>query len=344
MKKLLALSASFMLSVGMLFAETSTLINFNDLVDDGDGQNTATVINFGEFAGASFSDEDKAAMRTSLFINNWNVRLNSSANNRTTQALSQVRAVQSNFLNGNTTMGVRVFFPETPFNANATILPPFDIPTMAEIPGQDAAAAAANTSLFRPTQFDGKGVIKNVGNIKSVSVNIRGLNYPHRLSVLIADFNNKQTELPLGDLRFDGWKTLTWNNPNYIYEARNRELAIAPLYPYSIPLVKFSGFRIYKDGSEAGADFIGNIADVTVTYDKAVRDDVEVDVDDETLWQILKAREATRRDQEMRNFAERQILEFVENKLMVDSNAPFAADGNVPVNSRTSTAAPAAGG
>jgi hypothetical protein len=343
MKRLLTLSGVLMLSVSMLFAETSILIDFNELVDDSDGNNAATSIDFSQYAGSSFSEEDRAAMKTSLFIDNWNVVLNSSARSQTSNTLSQVKAVQSSYLGGVTTMGIRVYFPQAAVNANATIMPPFDIPSMMVQEDQQQGGNDTGSSLFRPTQFDNKGVIKNVGDIKSIAMNIRGLNYPHRVTLLITDFNGKESEVPLGDLKFDGWKTLTWNNPSYIYEVRKRQLSTEPLYPYSIPLIKLKGIRFYKDSQHIGGDFIANIKDITVTYDKAVRDDVAVDIDDETVWGILSARENTRREQEMRNFAERQILDFIEAKL-VDTSTPstFSADGNRPVNNRVNT--PAAGG
>ena len=322
MKRLLTLSGVLLLSVSLAFAETSTLIDFNDLVADGDnGQNAATTINFGQFAGSSFTQAERDSMQTSLAIANWNVELNSSARTRNSLLLSRVQPVQSQFLGGNTTMGVRVHFPAFNTSATATIVPPFSIPSLWELEAGSGDFGA----------FDNKGVIKNVGEIKSVSMTVRGLNFNHNASILLSDFDGRTREIPMGNLRFDGWRTLTWNNPSYVFEVRRRQLEVRPLYPFTVPLIKLEGIRFHRDAASPAGDFITNIANIEVTYDLAQRTDVPADIDDEITWGILHAREATRMNHEMRNFGERQILELVEG-MLIAPGTPTPADGNIPMN------------
>ncbi|MCL2519941.1 MAG: flagellar filament outer layer protein FlaA [Spirochaetaceae bacterium] len=332
MKRLLALSGIFLLSAGLAFAETSTLIDFNDLVADNGDQNAATTINFGQFAGSSFTQAERDSMQTSLAIANWNVIFNASARTRQSLLLSRTQQVDSAFL-GVATMGVRIFFP--PFNsaASATITPPFEIPSL--------WLADDGGDINR---FDNRGVVKNVGEIRSISLDIRGLNFPHHVSIILSDFDGRTREIPMGNLRFDGWRTLTWNNPAYVFEVRRRQLEARPLYPFTIPLIKLQGIRIHRDASMPSGDFITNIARIEVAYDLAVRNDVPQDIDDEAMWGILHAREATRMTHEMRNFGERQILEFVEG-MLIDTSTPrdFSADGNIPMNTFAPTPGAAGG-
>ena len=48
---------------------------------------------------------------------------------------------------------------------------------------------------------------------------------------LTNDRAGMEAQKKAGYLEFDGWRTLTWNNPNYVADVRNRELRKFPLYP-----------------------------------------------------------------------------------------------------------------
>src|SRR5690606_11886844 len=99
-------------------------------------QNTATMIDFSIVAGSSYSEEEKAQMKTSLFIENWEVILNSSARSVANQGLSYTRSAEvrqsAARYAGETILGVRVRFPDEPFNSWALIRPPFEIPAYAD--------------------------------------------------------------------------------------------------------------------------------------------------------------------------------------------------------------------
>ena len=141
MKKNFILVVMAFLLVGMfLVAEEAVIVDFTlydaDIIADENGnptQNRRSVMDFGVAAGATFTDEQKALMRTSLSLSNWEVLLNSSARNVTSIATSTVVAAPVREeakvpFAGQNVMGVRVLFPTSMVNAQAIIKPPFDIP------------------------------------------------------------------------------------------------------------------------------------------------------------------------------------------------------------------------
>ena len=84
-------------------------------------------------AGATYTEQQKDLMRTSLVLNEWEVVLNSSAKSVTALADSQVvpAPVKSSAdvpFAGSNVMGVRIVFPSWNSNASAMIVPPFTIP------------------------------------------------------------------------------------------------------------------------------------------------------------------------------------------------------------------------
>lgn len=305
-----------------LFADESVLIDFNDLTADYTNndlaENSATMIDYSVVAGSSFTDEDKARMKTSLFIENWEVVLNSSARSVNNQALSFTRVANieqsARQFAGEVALGVRVHFPNEPYNAWALIRPPFEIPAYADktdINGDELVVPAEEVGLGN--KYNGLGVLKNVGILKSISVNVYGRNFPNGFAIILQDQNNVQNEYFLGYLNFDGWRTLTWNNPNYIQEVRNREIKTYPLYPNSVPSIKLIGFRIYKDSAAIGGDIVTYIKDVTVTYDKAVLE-LQSDINEEAIWGILSEREQNRRNAELSRLGNLQVLRYLESQ------------------------------
>ena len=119
----------------------------------------------------------------------------------------------------------------------------------------------------------------------------------------------------MGNLMFDGWKTLQWNNPSYITEVRTREIRVYPIYPRGIPYVKFAGFQITRDASDIGDDFIGYFKDVKVIYDLAVLT-ADRDIDDEDLWGIITKKETARQAHEMSLFGSKQVNRYIEKQKM----------------------------
>ena len=314
-----------------LFAEQSTLIDFTQLMPDYPPDNPtdheATLLGFGDQAGTVFTEEEKALMKTSLAIPNWEIEPASSSRFVRNVALSQVRPAQvredAAQFPGETVLGVRVHFPTESYNAWALIEPPFEIPAYA-----DPTEVQADGTLVTPEdqvgngdKYVGFGVVKNVGTLRTVSMTVHGLNFNHGVSVVLRDENNEEQEIFLGYLNFEGWRTLEWQNPNYITSVRNRELRTTPMYPNLQPMRKLLGIRFYRDSEAIGGDFISYVRDITMTYDLATLQ-LQRDIDDEAVWGILQERESDRRAAELRRLGNVQVLRYLEEQKMHDPNAP----------------------
>jgi hypothetical protein len=331
MKRIVVLVIMVALIGSFAFAEQSTLIDFTQLTanypPDEPVDHEPTLLNFGDQAGTAFTEEEKALMRTSLAIPNWEIELASSSRFVENQELSQVRPAQvredaAQFA-GETVLGVRVHFPTENYNSWALIEPPFEIPAYAdptEVQG-DGTLVTPEEEVGSGDKYVGFGVVKNVGTLRTVSMTVMGLNFNHGVSVVIQDENNEAQEIFLGYLNFEGWRTLEWQNPNYITSVRNRELRTAPLYPNLQPMRKLLGIRFYRDAEAVGGDFIGYVRDITMTYDLATLQ-LQRDIDDEAVWGILQEREADRRAAELRRLGNVQVLRYLERQKMHDPNAP----------------------
>ena len=338
MKKNFILVVMAFLLVGMfLVAEEAVIVDFTlydaDIIADENGnptQNRRSVMDFGVAAGATFTDEQKALMRTSLSLPNWEVSLNSSARNVTSIATSTVVAAPVREeakvpFAGQNVMGVRVLFPTAMVNAQAIIKPPFDIPAyepMATVDDNgDVQPQTDEEKASGKTRFEeGYGVVKNVGTIKSLALTTMGMNFPHGVYVLLKDNDNVERRYFMGYLGFDGWRELRWNNPHYVTEVRQREIRVVPIYPRGLPFVKFAGFEITRDAMHDGGDFIGYFKDVKVIYDKAVLT-TERDIADEDLWGIINKKEKDKQNFEMSRFGEKQVLRFMEKDKMAQEEA-----------------------
>jgi len=124
-------------------------------------------------------------------------------------------------------------------------------------------------------------------------------------------------------LQFDGWRTLTWNNPNYVTDVRNRQLRVFPLYPKGMPYLKLVGLVIYRDAQQEGGDLVTYFRDITITYDKAILDTTR-DINDESIWGILKQRQEARRLAELKRLGNIQVLRFLEQQKMDQTQTPAA--------------------
>ena len=304
-----------------VFADTAVLLDFSTIAADMDnGEHEATLIDFSDTAGTGFSDEERMQMKSSIAIENWGVILASSSRTATNQRFSQVREVAvkadaKKFANEKV-MGIRVHFPTDPFNSWAKIAPPFEIPGyMPRTTLQNDGTLVTDTTDKRGAKFDGFGVVKNTGVIKSISVNLYGSNFPNGFGLVLKDQNNDEHHVFMGYLDFDGWRTLTWNNPNYIDDVRNREIRKYPLYPRSEPVTKLAGLMVYRDAMQEGGDFILYVKDIEITYDKALLDTTR-DIDEEDIWGILGEREEARRISEFSKLGNIQVLRYIEQKKM----------------------------
>lgn len=335
MKRTFILVAMAFLFVGMLAAEEAVIIDFTnltaDIIQGADGQmtqNRHTTMDYSVSAGATFTDQQKSLMKSSLTFKNWEVVLNSSARTAASTALSQTAAAPVKAdarvpFAGKEILGARIVFPTSPVNANARIVPPFDIPAFeaaAEV-NDNGEVQPAQASVTAATRFEGGyGVLKNVGTIKALSVTTQGMNYPHGLYVLLKDSEGVEKRYFMGYLNFDGWKELRWSNPAYVTEVRAREIRLLPIYPTTTPYVKFAGFLVTRDAADVGGDFVCYFKDVKAIYDKAVLT-TERDIADEDIWGIVSDRERAKQNLEMSHFGEKQVNRFLEAEKQAIENA-----------------------
>ena len=317
---LILLTLLFTLSLP-IFADTSVLLDFASLSPDTDfGENEATLVDFADQAGTGFTEEERNAMKTSLTLENWEVLLASSSRTVTNMRRSMTKAVLVNDdaakFAGDTVLGIRIHFPEDPFNSYAIIKPPFEIPAyMTKTVLQSDGTLIDDENDLAGSKFDGYGVIKNVGVIKSISVNVYGSNFPNGFGLVLKDQNNNEQQIFMNYLEFDGWRELVWNNPNYVTEVRDRELTKYPLYPKSEPMRKLIGLVFYKDAAQQGGDFITYVKDITITYDKALLE-TSRDINEEEVWGILGEREEARRTSEFSKLGNIQVLRYLEQQKM----------------------------
>jgi hypothetical protein len=330
MKRMFILLAIVLFAAGFVFAEEAVLIDFGllaaDILPDQDNQptqNRRTVMDYSNIAGGSFTQEQKAVMKTSLAIANWDVTLASSSRFVQNQMLTYTKEAPSK--QWGTVMGLRIHFPTEPYNSWAIVKPPFEIPAFEPQANIDddgnIEPIEDNDGITGPSRFEETyGVVKNVGTIKSVAVNAYGLNFPHGLSAIIIDNSGTQKPVFMGYLNYDGWGELRWDNPAYVQAVRNRELRLYPLYPTSTPFIKFGGFLLQRDAAKEGGDFVVYFKDVKVIYDKAVLD-TDRDIDDEGLWNIIKDRETARKIWEMERFGQNQVLRYLESQKQASEGA-----------------------
>lgn len=352
-RRFILVAIALLLVSAAAVAEESILIDFallNADIVEVNGQmtqNRRSVMDYSTVAGASFTDDQKSLMRTSLAINNWEVVLNSSARNVTSVSVSRAKASQvsqnaKNFA-GQTLLGIRVNFPTWNSNANATIKPSFEIPgyePMAKVSDKgEVLEPTAEDKATNQTRFEGGyGVIKNIGTIKSIAVNTYGMNFPHALYVILRNEHAEEMRYFMGYLNFDGWRELTWQNPAYVSEVRTREVRLYPVYPTALPHQVFAGFLITRDALHDGGDFVAYFKDVKMIYDKAVLNTVR-DFADEDLWGIQTQKENEAKQLEVSRFGGVQVLRFLEQEKMAAEKGFTASEGSEAAGK---TAAPAA--
>jgi hypothetical protein len=340
MKRILVLFTVVTFSVGIVFADEAVLIDFSKLVPDilqgqqEQGvlpQNKQTVMDFSTNAGSSFTAEQKSVMKTSLAIENWLVKLAQSSQTVQNESLSFTKSAASKQFSN--VMGVRVHFPVANFNSYAKILPPFDIPAYEFTAVDDQGVISKPDEKPAATRFEnGYGIIKNVGAVKAIAVEAYGLNFPCTLSAILIDGSGKEQVVFLGALTYDGWAQLRWDNPQYIQNVRNRTYHLNPLYPIQAPYIKFGGFIVQRDATNAqivDTDFVTYFKEVRVIYDKAELE-VDRDINDEDTWKIIEDREAAKAKIEAKDFGKDQVFRYLEQrKQATEANFtdPVAGEG-----------------
>jgi len=270
------------------------------------GLTNSTLIDFAVTGDIASLQEDQAtnatnlvSLESNLFNDNWLVLLNESARLIENVRYSYATNVDSKGNNGiweaGKVLGVRAYFPKQAWNSYALVRPRFELELYGGGDGNKYA--------------DGKGVIHNVGPIKSVKSWVYGRNFLVAYFVNIKDQDSKMTQIPMGNLYFNGWRQLTWNNLNYASDVYTGNYKKTPLYPKMIPSIKLDSLQFYRGKDALGSDFVTYVKDVTFEHDLVIID-VEEDIDDEGTWHIMKTEND--RKQAIENIRIREELELSE--------------------------------
>ncbi|BBM89804.1 hypothetical protein COTS27_01512 [Spirochaetota bacterium] len=208
-----------------------------------------------------------------LAIENWLVKLNDSANYNQNRELTYAINAKNNAGNKNY-IGIRINFPDFPNNAYGTATPPLPFPYYGEAES---------------------GVIKNVGAIRSVIARVAGRNYPYSVFVNVQHSSGKIVHAPLGRIEFLGWRDLSYENPEYIKDIKQRTLQIRPAYPRVVPSARLNDIIFFRNGEAPYAgDFVSYVAWVDIVYDNAFANSAleslkesEDYIDDDATWGII---------------------------------------------------------
>lgn len=263
-------------------------------------------------------------------LSNWTVILASSANTVRNNVMSYCKPVASRALkdkgSGNV-LGARIHFPEWRFLSWALVKPPYEFFVYYD---DGRYVNRKDTTVERKAVADSEqvedntlsmGVLVNVGQIKRITAWVYGLNYQHQIGLRLTDRDDRIQEYYMGATYYDGWRPLSWKNPNYTDDIRDRLLQKVPLYPKSYPYVKFDSFVVYKPDVDLGGDFIVYFREVKIEYDRAIIREA-LDIDDEEAWNILAEETLDKKMRELRTISESKYLRQQEVRRMEAQSKP----------------------
>lgn len=251
----------------------------------------------------------------------WRVRLNASGdyieNRKLTYALNipvkKAKEGRLGYSNDGFALGARVNYPSLNANAYATLSPVYEF----EAYPTNAQGEYTNT-------YEGKGVLHNVGLIKTITTFVKGKNFPHSLYLNVSDENDIVHPYFMGYLTFDGWQEKTWANPVYLTEVRDRALVRTPNYPKVEPIVKFKSFVLFRNAEYVAGDFVAYFGYVRLVYDRAIFDQDD-DINDEDMWKIRRSYSRNKADAENERLKSAGELERIERVKMFLPPASYEA-------------------
>lgn len=159
----------------------------------------------------------------------------------------------------------------------------------------------------------GLGKIKNIGEIREITLNVSGINRRDDIFVVLnINGQDKNFKMTKAEQRINGAETLVWKNENYLEDAEKRELKQIPYFPQGDSTLEFKGFIVR---SEDEGEFAIAFSDLNVIYDVLYLDQ-ENDVEFE---EIIKS-DSTELDRlkriEAKKVLDRKILiELEKNKI-----------------------------
>ena len=279
----------------------AVLIAFNNLKD--------TTIDFSRFAQhKGYSEEVLKEMKQDLDPSMWKIHVNSSSWTKEARERTYLLTVaNSQTYPDQIVLGVRAYFPQRYANSYVTIRPPFEIPSYYDNPENPNGQGE---------MFLNKGVVRNVGVLRKLSVNALGNNFRYSLYVRIKDHLGLEKDVFVGYMDYQGWKSKAWINPNIEYELSMRETRkkTMPNYPDEFPFVKLLAFVILRDSSEITGNFVTMIKDVTVEYDEAIIQTGKTEDKQEEIFGIYTEELLKRANSEMQKVDNRIYLEWEERK------------------------------
>ena len=289
------------------------------------------MIDFSKMAeGKGYTDEEVKEMNVDLSPLRWIIKMNSSSWNPESRDKTYLLEVKSTTHYPNQkVLGIRAYFPERHANSYITIVPPFEIPSYYDNPKNPTGQG---------DMFLNKGVVRNVGVLRKLSVMALGNNFRYQLYVRIKDNKNEEKDVFISFLDFQGWKLKSWINPNLDIDLKNREdrKKISPDYPDEYPNIKLLGFIIQRSDPEITGNFAAMIKEVSLEYDEAIIQTGQTEDNQEQIFGIYTEELIKRAKAEMWNVDRRIFLEWEEAKKQ-------DAGSKIDINSRIklpSTTAP----
>ncbi len=295
----------FFLCVAGLFGREEVLIDFSNLRD--------TTVDFSTLYTTGWGADDPEArkqMATDLDPKKWSVCVNSSS--KLPVAINKTYALsvdKSLTYPGKVVLGVRTFFPERGANSYVEISPPFDIPSYYDDP---------NNRDGMGTYFINKGIVRNVGVMRKISVRVLGNNFNYGLYLRIKNRNEEYKDIYMGCLNFLGWRDLVWVNPNYEQDKKDRELkkSVLPYYPDEYPYIKFVGFVINRDHTERTGNFTTMFKEVSIEFDEHFLKLDNYEYLQEDIFNIYREELLLRASKEMEKVNRRIYTKWLEEKRM----------------------------
>ena len=261
-----------------------TVVDYSNVYDPYSGA-------FKNMLPSRFGGEEYEQMRVSLALDRWQVKLSSSSNFLENRNSSQVVAYQvkeaSSRFAGERVMAVTFTLPTLRIHSQARIVPEFTIPSYSLTPGTDLQQDISQPATQRMGQFLGKGVLRNVGTIRSIIATVYGRRFPISLTIEAEHTDIGARSYSMGSLQFSGWQDLIWNNANYIEDVRKRSYTNEPDYPRGMPSMVLSALRLDRTNQAVdpnSTQFVFYIKEIRVVYDKDVSETFDSEIDDEQIW------------------------------------------------------------
>ena len=232
-------------------------------------------------------------MKLSLALDRWQIKLSGSSNFQDTQTSTQIHAYKvkdaSSRFAGEQIMAAYFSLPQLSVNSKVWIAPEFAIPAYSVAPSTDIQESVNKSAMERMGQFLHKGVLRNVGPIRSITATVYGRRFPLDLTIEADHTDKGSREYNMGRLQFSGWQDLVWTNPNYTIDVRKRNYNTTPEYPRGMPSMILRALRLDRSlhsVSEGSSQVVFYIKQISVVYDDSISETFDSEIDDEQIWQL----------------------------------------------------------